>query len=98
MKSISRSLKSVGPNATRVGYHLEGEIRELKPEREEDVIRLVYVPALISLPGQPRRRPFLPLIVGQLLDACAVVSHDENLAVGLWAVGIQRFILEPHPR
>ncbi len=34
---VSRSLKSVGPNATLVGDDLEGAIRELKAEREGEI-------------------------------------------------------------
>ena len=34
---VSRSLKSVGPNATLVGADLEGEIRKLKAEREGEI-------------------------------------------------------------
>lgn len=34
---VSRSLKSVGPNATLVGHHLEGAIRQLKVERTGEI-------------------------------------------------------------
>jgi dihydrofolate reductase len=34
---VSRSLKSVGPNATRVDGDLEGAIRELKAERDGEI-------------------------------------------------------------
>ena len=34
---VSRSLKSVGPNATLVGDDLEGAIRELKAERDGEI-------------------------------------------------------------
>ena len=34
---VSRSLKSVGPNATLVGDDLEGAIRQLKAEREGEI-------------------------------------------------------------
>jgi dihydrofolate reductase len=34
---VSRSLKSVGPNATLVGHDLEGAIRDLKAEREGEI-------------------------------------------------------------
>ena len=49
------------------------------------------------IPGQPRRRTFFPLVVGQLLHVCTVVTHQENLAIGLWAVRVQCFIFEAHP-
>ena len=48
--------------------------------------------------GPPRRRTLFPLVVGQLLDARAVVPHHEDLAVGLRGVRIDRFILEAHAR
>ena len=34
---VSRSLKSVGPNATLLGDDLEGAIRELKAERDGEI-------------------------------------------------------------
>ncbi len=34
---VSRSLKSVGPNATLIGDDLEGEIRKLKSERDGEI-------------------------------------------------------------
>lgn len=34
---VSRSLESVGPNATLVGGNLEGEIRKLKAERDGEI-------------------------------------------------------------
>ncbi len=34
---VSRSLKSVGPNATLIGDDLEGAIRQLKAERQGDI-------------------------------------------------------------
>ena len=34
---VSRTLKSVGPNATLVGDDLEGAIRELKAERDGEI-------------------------------------------------------------
>ena len=45
----------------------------------------------------PPRGAFFPLVVGELLDVGAVVTHHENLPVGLWRIRISNLVLETHP-
>src|ERR1035437_10084054 len=46
----------------------------------------------------PGGSALFPLVVGELLNAGAVVAHHENLAIGLRRIGVGNFILEAHPR
>src|SRR4051794_23678731 len=51
-----------------------------------------------ELRSLPAGSSFLPLVVGELLDAGAIVAHDENLAVRLRRIRVDHFVLEAHPR
>src|ERR1700679_2436391 len=46
----------------------------------------------------PCRCAVLPLVVGELLNICAVKTHYEDLAVWLWRIRIYVLVLETHPR
>ena len=48
---------------------------------------------LMRLPG---RSTVFPLIVRELFDLSAVITHDEDFAVGLWRADQYDFVLEAH--
>ena len=48
--------------------------------------------------GLPSCSAFFPLIIGELLNLCPVISHDEDVAIGLWRVGVQRLVFKSHAR
>src|SRR5262245_10798411 len=52
----------------------------------------------LSTRGLPGRCALFPLVIGDLLDACAVVPHHEQLAVRLRRVRVRHLVLVSHPR
>ena len=50
----------------------------------------------ILVAGLPRCSTFFPLIIGELLDLCPVITHDEDVAIGLWRVRIERLVFKSH--